>query len=117
MDRSSFNGRIALITGASGGIVQALARRLAAGGAVLGLGYAAHVRAPKRGSGNHLGRRQGDRGRRRPASPVGPPVNSCQPSEVADLAAAILANAYLTNQVISLDVGIYPRVDTERRPP
>ena len=31
------------------------------------------------------------------------------PSEVADLAAAILANAYLTNQVISLDGGIYPR--------
>jgi hypothetical protein len=32
-----------------------------------------------------------------------------QPSQVADLAAAILANAYLTNQVISLDGGIYPR--------
>ncbi len=32
-----------------------------------------------------------------------------QPSEVADLAAAILANAYLTNQVISLDGGIHPR--------
>ena len=28
------------------------------------------------------------------------------PSEVADLATAILANAYLTNQVISLDGGI-----------
>ena len=32
-----------------------------------------------------------------------------RPSEVADLAAAILANAYLTNQVISLDGGIHPR--------
>jgi 3-oxoacyl-[acyl-carrier protein] reductase len=32
-----------------------------------------------------------------------------QPSEVADLAAAILVNAYLTNQVISLDGGIHPR--------
>jgi NAD(P)-dependent dehydrogenase (short-subunit alcohol dehydrogenase family) len=31
-----------------------------------------------------------------------------QPSKVADLAAAILANAYLTNQVISLDGGIHP---------
>jgi hypothetical protein len=31
-----------------------------------------------------------------------------QPSEVADLAAAIMANAYLTNQVISLDGGIHP---------
>jgi 3-oxoacyl-[acyl-carrier protein] reductase len=32
-----------------------------------------------------------------------------QPEEVADLAAAILANGYLTNQVISLDGGMYPR--------
>ena len=32
-----------------------------------------------------------------------------QPSEAADLAAAILANAYLTNQVISLDEGMHPR--------
>ena len=32
-----------------------------------------------------------------------------QPSQVADLAAAILANAYLTNQVISLDGDIHPR--------
>ena len=31
-----------------------------------------------------------------------------RPSEVADLA-AILANAYLTSQVISLDGGIHPR--------
>ena len=30
-------------------------------------------------------------------------------AEVADLAVAILANAYLTNQVISLDGGIHPR--------
>lgn len=32
-----------------------------------------------------------------------------QPSQVTDLAAAILAKAYLTNQLISLDGGIYPR--------
>jgi NAD(P)-dependent dehydrogenase (short-subunit alcohol dehydrogenase family) len=32
-----------------------------------------------------------------------------QPSQVADPAAAILAKAYLTNQVISPDGGIYPR--------
>ena len=37
MDGSS-GGRVALVTGASGGIGQALARRLAAGGAALGLG-------------------------------------------------------------------------------
>ena len=40
-----FSGRVALITGASGGIGQALARRLAAGGAVLGLGYGARGQA------------------------------------------------------------------------
>ncbi len=32
-----------------------------------------------------------------------------RPDEVADLALAILRNAYLTNQVISLDGGLYPR--------
>lgn len=32
-----------------------------------------------------------------------------RPDEVADLAIAILANPYLTNQVISLDGGMYPR--------
>jgi len=42
MDRSTFSGRVVLITGASGGIGQALARRLAAVGAVLGLGYGSH---------------------------------------------------------------------------
>jgi 3-oxoacyl-[acyl-carrier protein] reductase len=32
-----------------------------------------------------------------------------RPEEVADLAVAILGNAYLTNQVIGLDGGMYPR--------
>lgn len=32
-----------------------------------------------------------------------------RPGEVADLAMAILRNPYLTNQVISLDGGMYPR--------
>jgi 3-oxoacyl-[acyl-carrier protein] reductase len=40
-----FSGRVALITGASGGIGQALARRLAVGGAALALGYGAHGQA------------------------------------------------------------------------
>lgn len=44
MDRS-FSGRVVLITGASGGIGQALARRLAAEGAALGLGYGAHAQS------------------------------------------------------------------------
>jgi 3-oxoacyl-[acyl-carrier protein] reductase len=32
-----------------------------------------------------------------------------EPDEVADMAHAILANAYMTNQVVGLDGGIYPR--------
>jgi 3-oxoacyl-[acyl-carrier protein] reductase len=32
-----------------------------------------------------------------------------QPAEVADLALAMLRNAYLTNQVVSLDGGMHPR--------
>ena len=32
-----------------------------------------------------------------------------QPDEVADLALAMLRNPYLTNQVVSLDGGMYPR--------
>ena len=43
----SFGGRVALITGASGGIGQALARRLAASGAALGLGYSTKGKAAR----------------------------------------------------------------------
>lgn len=32
-----------------------------------------------------------------------------RPEEVADLAVAVLRNAYLTNQVVGLDGGMYPR--------
>jgi 3-oxoacyl-[acyl-carrier protein] reductase len=32
-----------------------------------------------------------------------------QPDEVADLALAMLRNGYLTNQIVLLDGGIYPR--------
>jgi hypothetical protein len=48
-------------------------------------------------------RRPGRAARQVPAYRLG------QPSQVTDLAAAILAKAYLTNQVIFLDSGIYPR--------
>jgi 3-oxoacyl-[acyl-carrier protein] reductase len=40
---STLSGRVALITGASGGVGQALARRLAAGGAAVALGYGANA--------------------------------------------------------------------------
>lgn len=32
-----------------------------------------------------------------------------KPDEVADLAVAVLSNAYLTNQVVGVDGGMYPR--------
>jgi 3-oxoacyl-[acyl-carrier protein] reductase len=50
-----------------------------------------------------------------PAAPDGGPAIPIpvgrygQPDEVADLAMAVLRNGYLTNQVLSLDGGIYPR--------
>ena len=56
-----------------------------------------------------------ERTRMLPAAPDGatavpiPVGRYGQPEEVADLAMAVLRNAYLTNQVLSLDGGIYPR--------
>lgn len=50
-----------------------------------------------------------------PATPAGTPAVPIpvgrygRPEEVADLAMAVLGNGYLTNQVIGLDGGIYPR--------
>jgi 3-oxoacyl-[acyl-carrier protein] reductase len=48
----------------------------------------------------------GDPGELRRPMPVG---RLGRPDEVADLALAMLHNAYLTNQVVSLDGGLYPR--------
>ena len=48
----------------------------------------------------------GDPGELRRRIPVG---RLGRPEEVADLALAMLRNPYLTNQVISLDGGMYPR--------
>jgi 3-oxoacyl-[acyl-carrier protein] reductase len=49
---------------------------------------------------------QGDRERLARAIPVG---RVGRPEEVADLAVAVLANAYLTNHVLSIDGGMHPR--------
>jgi NAD(P)-dependent dehydrogenase (short-subunit alcohol dehydrogenase family) len=145
-------GRVALITGASGGIGQALGRRLAAAGARLALAYGAnfgrilfvssvaaftggsvgpHYAASKaglHGLTHYLAVRlarsgitvnalapalitgtamlPGDPEELRARIPVG---RLGRPEEVADLAIAVLGNAYLTNQVIGLDGGMYPR--------
>jgi 3-oxoacyl-[acyl-carrier protein] reductase len=130
---STLSGRVSLITGASGGIGQALARRLAGEGAAVALGgvVGPHYAASKAGlhglthflaarlapSGvtvNALapalvaetGMLPGDPRQLREQVPVG---RLGRPAEVADLAVAILRNPYLTNQVISVDGGIYPR--------
>jgi 3-oxoacyl-[acyl-carrier protein] reductase len=61
-------------------------------------------------AGAGAGRRDQDAARRPSSAARQVPAGRLgQPSQVADLAAAILAKAYLTNQVISLDGGIYPR--------
>src|SRR5271165_106684 len=79
------------------GLTHFLASRLAASGVTVNALAPALVA--------ETGMLPGDPAQLRRQVPVGRPG---QPSEVADLAAAILANAYLTNQVISLDGGIHP---------
>ena len=54
----------------------------------------------------HTGMLPGDPGQLSGQIPVG---RLGTPAEVADLAVAMLANPYLTSQVISLDGGMYPR--------
>ena len=80
------------------GLTHFLASRLAASGITVNALAPALV--------TDTGMLPGDPGELRRQVPVG---RLGRPSEVADLAAAILANAYLTNQVISLDGGIHPR--------
>jgi 3-oxoacyl-[acyl-carrier protein] reductase len=74
---------VALVTGGSGGIGRAIAARLAADGAAVAVAYGRHEGPAQQAAGEIV-----DAGGR---------------------AVAMLRNAYLTNQVISLDGGTYPR--------
>jgi NAD(P)-dependent dehydrogenase (short-subunit alcohol dehydrogenase family) len=65
---------------------------------------AVNLRAPAPVAGT--GMLPGDPGQLREQVPAG---RLGRPAEVADLAIAILGNAYLTSQVISLDGGMHPR--------
>ncbi|MGI5291476.1 SDR family NAD(P)-dependent oxidoreductase [Nonomuraea polychroma] len=102
---TELHGRVAVLTGASGGIGQALGRRLVAAGVKTAFTYgtcaapAEQLVAEARAAGAGAVALPGD-------LPVGRFGRS---EEVADLAMAVLRNGYLTNQVLSLDGGAYPR--------
>jgi 3-oxoacyl-[acyl-carrier protein] reductase len=81
-----------------GGLTHFLASRFAAQGVTVNALAPALI--------TETGMLPGQPGELRGTVPVG---RLGHPDEVADLALAILRNGYLTNQVISLDGGIYPR--------
>src|SRR5205807_10440261 len=80
------------------GLPRDLARRLAA--------YGVTVNAIAPALIAETGMRPGDPGDLLRLVPVG---RLGRPDEVADLALAVLTNAYLTNQVLSVDGGTHPR--------
>jgi len=80
------------------GLTHSLAARFAASGVTVNALAPALVQ--------DTGMLPGDPGDLHQAVPVG---RLGRPAEVADLALAVLRNPYLTNQVISLDGGMYPR--------
>ncbi len=80
------------------GLTHSLAARFAASGVTVNALAPALI--------SQTGMLPGDPGELSPRVPVG---RLGRPSEVADLAVAILSNAYLTSQIVSLDGGLYPR--------
>ncbi len=80
------------------GLTHSLAARFAAAGVTVNAIAPALI--------SDTGMVPGDQEQLRRQVPVG---RLGRPAEVADLALAVLRNPYLTNQVISLDGGIYPR--------
>ena len=132
MGRDLLAGRTALVTGGSGGIGRALALQLAAEGTAVALGF-----RTGRESAERLATEIAEQGRpvvaieadlSKPEAPVelakavefalGDPQQLAAripvgrlgtPAEVADLTVAVLRNGYITNQVFSIDGGVYPR--------
>jgi 3-oxoacyl-[acyl-carrier protein] reductase len=106
----SFEGRVALVTGgivgphyaASKAGLHGLTHYLANRSA--GEGVTVNALAPALIE--DTGMLPGDPGALATMVPVG---RLGRPEEVADLALAVLRNGYMTNQVVSLDGGIYPR--------
>jgi 3-oxoacyl-[acyl-carrier protein] reductase len=80
------------------GLTHSLAARFAAAGVTVNAIAPALI--------SDTGMLPGDQEELRHQVPVG---RLGRPAEVADLALAVLGNPYLTNQVISLDGGVYPR--------
>jgi NAD(P)-dependent dehydrogenase (short-subunit alcohol dehydrogenase family) len=101
-DSGSFSGRIALVTGGSGGIGAALCRALAGEGAGVAGGVTVNALAPGLIETPMLPGDPQELGRIIPVGRVG------RPEDVADAAVAILRNAYITNHVVSIDGGLHP---------
>jgi NAD(P)-dependent dehydrogenase (short-subunit alcohol dehydrogenase family) len=131
-EQLALGGRVALLTGASGGIGKGIGRALADEGVDLFLAYGRHgddaedVATYAREVGRRVVVASADLAdpaaparlaehaksvdAETAAAPVPIPVGRVgRPEEVADMAIAMLRNGYLTNKVVTLDGGILPR--------
>lgn len=87
MTDHGLSGRVALVTGASGGIGAAISRVLAEAGATVALGYG----------------RNGERAEQLASELDGSAAFG------AELALAVLTNGFITSKVFPIDGGMYPR--------